>query len=290
VPGENERAARRTDPGPWPRVQLATDQGAAERPNEDFAAVAPGAAVLLDGAGYPLDQDTGCRHGVAWYARTLGGLLVAGACDGEVPLRELLGRGIEQVAGMHAGTCDLRHPFTPTATVIIVRQRGGVLEYLVLCDSVLLLVPRHGAPRAITDTRLEDLAARLRPPDDLRAGTPEHTAAWQARNRQIQASRNQPGGFWSAGADPVAAQYALTGVETVSGLSAVALLSDGASRLADLYGMATWAGICAILATQGPAGLIARVRTAEAGDPRGRRWPRGKINDDATVIYWQAGE
>lgn len=33
------------------RVLLASEPGAAERPNEDFAAVVPGAVVLLDGAG-----------------------------------------------------------------------------------------------------------------------------------------------------------------------------------------------------------------------------------------------
>ena len=60
------------------RVLLASEPGAAERPNEDFAAAIPGAVVLLDGAGYVPDSATGCMHGVAWYPRTLGGLLAAG--------------------------------------------------------------------------------------------------------------------------------------------------------------------------------------------------------------------
>lgn len=68
------------------RVLLASEPGVAERPNEDFAAAVPGAVVLLDGAGYLPDSATGCVHGVAWYARTLGGLLAAGTCDGH-PLR-----------------------------------------------------------------------------------------------------------------------------------------------------------------------------------------------------------
>ena len=107
----------RGDPGaaavPGMRVLLASEPGAAERPNEDFAAAIPRAVVLLDGAGYVPDSATGCVHGVAWYARTLGGLLAAGACDDRVPLPDLLSRGIERVSRMHAGTCDLRHPATP---------------------------------------------------------------------------------------------------------------------------------------------------------------------------------
>ena len=76
-------------------VLLASEPSAPDRPNEDFAAAVPGAVVLLDGAGYHPASGIGCVHGIAWYARTLGGLLAAGACDDRVPLAELLSRGIE---------------------------------------------------------------------------------------------------------------------------------------------------------------------------------------------------
>jgi hypothetical protein len=268
------------------RVLLASEPGAAGRANEDFAAAVPGAVVLLDGAGYVPESGIGCVHGIAWYARTLGGLLAAGACDDRVPLAELLSRGIERVSQMHAGTCDPGHPATPGATVIIARQRGDTLEYLVLCDSVLVLQPRAGEPRAITDTQLGETAARFRPAASLEPGTPEHDAAWRAYARRLEDARNQPGGYWLAAADPAAAGHALTGSEPLAGLSAVALLSDGASRLADRFHLATWAEICGILARDGPSGLIEQVRAAESGDPRGERWPRGKIHDDATAVFW----
>ena len=268
------------------RVLLASEPGVAGRPNEDFAADVPGAVVLLDGAGYEPESGIGCVHGIAWYARTLGGLLAAGARDDRLALAELLSRGIERVSQMHAGTCDLGHPATPGATVIIARQRGDTLEYLVLCDSVLVLQPRSGKPRAITDTQLAETMARFRPAASLQAGTPEHDAAWRAYSRELEDARNQPGGYWLAAADPAAAGHALTGSEPLSGLSAVALLSDGASRLADRFHVATWAQICAILARAGPSGLIEQVRAAESADPRGERWPRGKIHDDATAVFW----
>jgi hypothetical protein len=268
------------------RVLLASEPGMADRPNEDFAAAVPGAVVLLDGAGYVPDSDTGCVHGVAWYARTLGGLLAAGASDDRVPLPDLVSQGIEQVSLMHAGSCDLRHPATPSATVIVARQRGGTLEYLVLCDSVLLLLRRAGEPSAITDTQLEETTTRLQPAASLPAGTPEYDAAWRAYGQRLEAARNQPGGFWLAAADPGAAAHAVTGSEPVAALSAVALLSDGASRLADRFQLATWAEIGAILTGEGPAGLIQRVRAAEAADPQGERWPRAKNHDDATAVLW----
>ena len=268
------------------RVLLASEPGVAGRPNEDFAAAVPGAVVLLDGAGYEPESGIGCVHGIAWYARNLGGLLAAGACDDRVPLAELLTQGIERVSQMHVGTCDLGHPATPGATVIIARQSGDTLEYLVLCDSVLVLQARAGEPRAITDTQLDETMARFRPATSLQPGTAEHDAAWRAYTRELEDARNQPGGYWLAAADPAAAGHALTGSQPLASLSAVALLSDGASRLADRFHLATWVDVCDILCRDGPSGLIEHVRTAESSDPRGERWPRGKIHDDATAVFW----
>jgi hypothetical protein len=40
-----------------------------------------------------------------------------------------------------------------------------------------------------------------------------------------------------------------------------------------------------LLNESGPSELVRRVRAAEAADPQGRRWPRTKHSDDATVVY-----
>src|SRR5262249_20876870 len=189
------------------------------------------------------------------------------ACDDRIPLAELLTRGIERVSQMHAGTCDLGHPATPGATVIIARQSGDTLEYLVLCDSVLVLQPLAGEPRAITDTQLSDTMATFRPAASLQPGPPEHDAAWRAYTQELEDARNQPGGYWLAAADPAAAGHALTGSQPLASLSAVALLSDGASRLADRVHLAPWVGVCDILFRDGPSGPIERVPAADPAHP-----------------------
>jgi hypothetical protein len=99
--------------------------------------------------------------------------------------------------------------------------------------------------------------------------------------------RNKPGGYWVAAADPAAADQGITGNSPLTDLAAVALLSDGAGRLADRYHLATWPQIAATLSQHGPSELIRQVRAAEAADPEGARWPRGKIRDDATAVYWR---
>jgi hypothetical protein len=275
------------------RVLLATEPGTPDWPNEDFAAVAPGIAVLLDGAGSPHGRTGGCVHGVAWYARTLGGLLAAGVCEAGRPLKDVLAVGIEQVCALHAGTCDLGDPATPSATVIMVRQVGDQAEYLVLCDSVLMLRPGggegegEGEPRLVTDLRLHELSERLSPAyRRLPVGAPERETGRAEYLAQLDAARNRPGGYWVAATSPEAADQGITGIEPLAGLSAIALLSDGAGRLVDRYRLATWAQVSAMLAGPGPAEVIRRVRAAEESDADGRRWPRAKLRDDATAIYW----
>lgn len=48
--------------------------------------------------------------------------------------------------------------------------------------------------------------------------------------------------------------------------------------------MATWSDAFAAL-RRGPRELIDNVREVEATDPTGRRWPRYKSGDDATVAF-----
>jgi hypothetical protein len=229
------------------QVNLATDPGSASWPNEDFAAVAPGAAVVLDGCTtVPRDADLGCSHGVAWYAAALGtALLAAIAATPPVPLAEALNRAITEVRGRHAGTCDLANPRSPASTVTAARVTPGQLEYLTLSDS--FVIADYGDDR------------------ELVILTDGHRAAR---------------------ADPGAAAQALAGSLPLDGLRGVALLSDGAARIVDIYHLLSWPEAIRVLREDGPAALIAQVRAAEASDPDGSRWRRFKLADDVTALWW----
>ena len=229
------------------RIALATDPGTPGWPNEDFAAVAPGAAVLLDGCTTtPRGADTGCLHGVAWYARTLGtAFLAAITADPPPPLGDALAGAIAEVRARHENTCDLANPSTPASTVTAVRAARDGFELLVLSDS--LVVADYGGDR------------------DPVVLTDPHRAA---------------------STDPDAAGQARTTVLARGGLHGIALLSDGAARIADVYGQIGWPALVTVLRDHGPGGLIREVRAAEDSDPDGARWPRAKARDDATALYW----
>jgi Protein phosphatase 2C len=267
-------------------VSLATAPATRDQPNDDFVAATTDAAVLLDGVGTPAGSHSGCVHGVAWFVRRLGTALLARlAGDDHTDLAACLADAIVHVRGLHERTCDLSHAGTPSATVVAVKQTATTLDYLVLSDSVLA-VDRDGEVQVVTDAREAEIGRELRRHmDSLAGGTADHVAAHREYVEGLRAFRNRPGGFWVAGSEPEAAAEAVTGSVSRSDVRAVALLSDGASRLADRFELATWTEVFKTLDAYGPEALLRQVREAEDGDPAGAKWPRGKLHDDATIAY-----
>jgi hypothetical protein len=269
-------------------VTLATEPARPDRPNEDFVATTLDNLVMLDGVG-TAGTESGCIHGTPWFVQQLGTTLLAAlTAQPGADLAGVLEEAIIAVRSRHAGTCDVDHPGTPSSTVILLQEHADQVNYLVLADSVLLLDTTDGL-QVITDDREATFAALVR--GDLDAttnGTPEHEAALANFMTRIQAYRNQPDGFWVAAATPEAARQAITGTVPAASVRRAAVLTDGATRLVDRFELLDWPDLLDILDTAGPVELIRRTREAEASDPHGRRWKRGKATDDATAAYCTA--
>ncbi|MFJ3985924.1 protein phosphatase 2C domain-containing protein [Streptomyces fungicidicus] len=255
-------------------------------PNEDWVAGSPDLAVVLDGLS-TAGLSTGCRHGVPWFVAHLGGHLMAALAEPATTLPDGLATALERVAALHP-ECDLVDPGTPSATVAVLRQRHEVLEYLVLADSPVVFEGAKGDHTVITDLRVDDVLPELRAEVERHeTHTPGHREALQRLVLAQRRVRNTPDGYWVAGANLQAAQHGLTGSVMRRDVRSAAVMSDGVSRLVTEYGMATWDEVFTALRAEGPRGLIETVRKTEATDPTGRRWPRYKSGDDATVAYCQ---
>jgi hypothetical protein len=264
---------------------IATQPGSPDAPNEDWAGIAaPGLAVVLDGLSAPDGTGTGCRHGTPWYVNQLGPRLLALASDPARSLADALADAIRQVASLHPG-CDLTHPGTPSATMVLLRAHDEGADYLTLGDATLLLDTTDGL-KVVSDARVNQLAGKER---EAANRVPTGSALKLRRRAQLtralRRTRNRPGGYWVAAADPQAASQALTGTLPSKSLHRAVLLSDGASRLVDPFGLATWEELLALLDENGPDELLRQVRAAEGVDPEGRQWPRTKRTDDATAVY-----
>ncbi|WP_308287182.1 protein phosphatase 2C domain-containing protein [Actinomadura parmotrematis] len=232
------------------------------RPNEDHVVAGPGWVAVLDGATARPGVATGCVHDPGWLVRRLGGALAARlAPEDGTPLPDVLAGAIEDVGARHGGGCDLGNPDSPSATVALLRRAGGDrgVDWLVLADSPVLV--DDGTVRVVKDDRVDRL--------------PSYT------DRAVRDARNSPGGFWVASTRPEAAYEALTGRAT--GVRRAAVLSDGAARLVERFGLADWTGLLDLLDGEGPRELIRRTRAAEAAAGAGTA-RRGKLHDDATAV------
>lgn len=241
--------------------------------------------MVLDGV--TARTETGCVHGAAWLARQLGAALLCRLGEPD-PLVSVLAAGIAEVAGWHGDRCDLTHPGTPSAAVGVVRFTSAGVEYAVLGDVTVVAETRAGELVVVADQRSDPAAAAEREAATaLPYGSPERAAALVGMKHAEHAARNRAGGFWVAAADPAVAGQAIVG--TVDDAVRVAVLSDGAARAVHLFGLCDWPGAVEVLAGEGSAGLIARVREAETADPGAVRWPRTKRSDDATVAWAELG-
>jgi hypothetical protein len=274
-------------------VQLVSEAAPGRAENEDLAFHHGDLVGVLDGVSAPAGVESGCVHGPAWYVRRLAGHLQHTAA-GPRSLVDGLSAAIKAVRGEHGGRCDLDHPSTPAATVALVRAAGGQLDYLVLCDSHIVL-DLGDRVEVITDERFGAAVADVR--RAALTGAAIGSAVQQDQVRQAAVARqrltNRPGGYWIAAAMPEAAHHAVTGSRPLSGPGRwrrAVLLTDGASCSVERFGLLDWRGLLDLVSEHGPGELIRRVRAAENADSDGRAQPRYKRHDDATVALCRFGE
>jgi len=272
-------------------LRVACRVGDPTRPNEDSFVVLPGFVAVLDGVSAIDGLDSGCCHGPAWYAsRLAANLTFRYLAVPEAALSELLASAIESVRDEHGGTCDLDHPGTPQSTFAALRFGTERCDYLVLCDSTIVL-DVSGTVETITDRRILSAAQGLRRrvlAGTTPIGSDEQTQGLRALALEKREWVNRPGGYWIAAANPAAARHAVQGSIPTRGprrLTRAALMTDGASCLVDQYHLTDWKGLLDLAHTHGPHHVIDLARSTERADSNGYQRPRPKAHDDGTIAY-----
>jgi hypothetical protein len=271
-------------------VRLASQAAPGRVINEDYALALPRLAGVFDGVSIPSGLATGCVHGPAWYVRRLATRLGQAYVEASgAALTDLLARSIERVNADHEVSCDLSHPATPACTVSLVRSMNGQLDYLVLCDSPIV-VDQGQKVTVINDVRFGTAVAQLRAEalnGQSAIGSTDHALrVRQAAVRRMERT-NQSDGYWIAASNPQAAYEAVTGSRPLVGVDRVrraALLTDGASCAVEEFNLFHWRELLDVMTIHGPQELIRRVRRAELADRHGHAQPRYKRHDDATAV------
>jgi hypothetical protein len=107
-------------------------------------------------------------------------------------LADALAEAIRQVASLHPG-CDLHHPGTPSATVVLLRALEDRADYLALADATLLLDTADGL-KVISDERVNQLAGKERAAaNQVPVGSALKLRRRAQLTRALRRARNRPG-------------------------------------------------------------------------------------------------
>lgn len=239
-----------------------------------------GFAAVLDGA----TSVAGDRsHDPGWYAEQL-----ARAIGETVPRGGPLADAVADAIRIVRDTHGLTPESSPTSTVALARWSDDVVETYVLSDSYIVALRADGGETVRTDDRLDAVGASERAAYRARLAAGrgydvEHRELLLALQAEQARRRNQPGGYWIAGAEPEAAGQGITTVQERSGVAALLLASDGVDP--ERHPEATtWRGVHDEARRYGAARVLQDIHDAEATDPDGRHWPRSKRHDDKTLV------
>jgi hypothetical protein len=200
---------------------------------DDFILATGQFVIVLDGATAPPATESGCIHGVPWLVRQLATeifMRLAGSPSDD-SLADALAVAIERLMKAQSGTCDLSSPRSPSSTVAILREQDDTLDYIVLCDSPIVIETAANELVVVNDDRTR------------------HLKSYEIED--VAAVRNTDDGFWVASTEPEAAYHALTGaVDRTSAINA-AVMTDGLSRLVERYHY-PWGDLIRLLTNRGP--------------------------------------
>ncbi|TDD10602.1 hypothetical protein E1181_00825 [Saccharopolyspora terrae] len=257
-------------------ASVATAQLPGSENSDDKIFVTRNAVLVLDGASAFIPVPVSASR----YAAALGSRLSRSLEEApEADLSNLLAVAIEEAAA----ELNLSAGESPSSTVAIVRQRGDLVDTLVLGDSAIVL-----PSGIVTDGRIDalNLGERSRYQERLAQGAgydEDHTQLLRELQNQQAKHRNQSGGYWIAEADPAAAAHALTATHPVQSTPWAILVTDGALNTARHTGLDNWSD----LAAAGQSALLALLdrlhEWEETDDPDGKLFPRSKRHDDKAI-------
>lgn len=263
-----------------PQVTISAATLAGGEKNQDRYAYGDGWAFVLDGASsFATDQP---EHDGGWYAERLKNALVEELTSNpDDATTDIVARAIDVAASAHDDpeTC-------PTSTIALARWSAETVEIYVLGDSTAVLIGPE-REEEVTDSRLADIAPEIRDEyrSRLRAGhgfDTRHRELLQELQAHQAEARNQPGGYWIAGAEPEAAHHGLSCTRSRDKSRSTVLATDGAVAAPRYRLLRTWT----TFATQDPDldEVLRKTQAVEESDPQAARWPRSKPHDDKTVL------
>jgi len=264
--------------------------GEPAKANEDAFGHSGDAAVVMDGATMLGDPLMPGASDAAWIAQFGVRRLMAHLKDGDGARKALRNALAETQKSFEALR---RYPpeemwQTPCASMMLAIQNEAGLECLWYGDCAALVKQGDGPAAVIGETFDKRAAEAYRAQKLAREKnlSPADGLSRQEFLDQLRATRNRinSGGHWLFTPDVRSASHAARRTMKVAPGALILLASDGFLALASDYGAYSVDGLMAAAADKGLAALGKELRTIEAGDAGGDKFPRFKKSDDATAL------
>ncbi|MCI3134096.1 protein phosphatase 2C domain-containing protein [Phenylobacterium aquaticum] len=271
-------------------VEAVCETGGAH--NEDAWGQADGAVWVLDGAtGIGDRPHIASPSDAAWFVgavnRALSAEFAAGQSAGHAIAASA--RAAADAARRIASIDHLEAYELPCASLTLVQALGDdALEFANLGDCRLVWSFAGGAAQPYGTSGVTALDARMerRIAEELARGVPpdEVRIASKAMAREHRKLINTPEGYWILDLTGAGTPHTERTVLRTDQPVDLLLMSDGFSRLTDLYGVHDHDSLLRAARTHGLAALYDQLRDIEAADPECRTYARHKARDDATAV------
>ena len=273
------------------------DPGKVGGANDDNLGHAGDFAWVFDGAtGLVEEQLTGTASDAAWLSQAGTDALQARAPSHRGPLAALVDEVIDDVTRRFDAEA-LRQPREryerPTASLILVKQTGNVIDCLNFGDCKVLLRDGSGTFQTFGSSEESEayenhLATRFseqRKADGETGEPDQHRSSVLDRLRKVRNQHNVEGGYWVFALDPGAAEHARTQRFELDVPAVALLMTDGFEALAGDYRRYTEEELLEAALDRGLASLKDELRHIERElDPEAHQFPRFKQSDDATAM------
>lgn len=279
-------------PARFRQIDQISAPGKAGRPNEDALGLAPGLAIVLDGATGLGAKLLDAPSDAAWLAQEGAARFVRHAGSRSGPA--LIAKVAEEV---EAEFIQRRHRppretyELPMASLILAEPLDGDgLTVHRFGDCALIVSRPDGSVEVVGkgfDGRDEEArsAARLAAQQGVRATDNLTEPSFQAALRASRNRYNGGGGAWVFAPQAECAAHATCDIVSAPKGARLLLATDGFLALITDYARHDAPGLTAAVAEQGLPALMEELRAIEAADPDGVRFPRFKQSDDATALF-----
>lgn len=264
--------------------------------NEDICFVSSTCGWVIDGSsGLTKCKITNGESDAAWYVSEWQGYLKDNI-EKDASIEDILKKGVINIRNKYlqfegaSKATALEHP---SASILIVRVRDKSLEYFCLGDCTLLYKLKNGKVIKISDDKVSKLDSKVID-EMVKVHNEKNISLISTRPyidemlKENRLKKNSVDGYWILGMTEEALQHGLFGHADLEELSKACILSDGFSQYYDTFNLSNdYSEFIDEIGNESLQRLCNELRKNQEQDKDCNKYPRLKVKDDASIVYFE---